>query len=150
MALGPAAALTVALAGAEAGLPPSAGPALECLALAVYHEARSEGPAGRRAVAHVVLNRTRDPRFPADVCGVVTQSGGGGCQFSWSCDGRSDAPTNAGAFRAAARTAARTMAGTAADPTGGALYFVSTRIARPGWTRRLAQTTVIGGHRFFR
>ncbi|SDZ94772.1 cell wall hydrolase [Rubrimonas cliftonensis] len=149
IALAKAAAMAVAMAGQQAGLPDSAAEALGCLALNVYHEARSEGAIGRRAVAHVTLNRMRDPRFPDDVCGVVTQSAGGSCQFSWWCDGRSDAPRNMQAFELSARAAARVMAGQIADPTDGALYFLPKRMGRPGWTRDLRQTAVIGEHRFF-
>ncbi len=149
IALAPAAALAVALAAQQAGLPDSANEALGCLALNVYHEARSEEATGRRAVAHVTLNRMRDPRFPDDVCGVVTQTGGGSCQFSWWCDGRVDEPSNMQAFALSARAAARVMAGQTEDPTHGALYFLPKRMGRPGWTRNLKQTAVIGDHRFF-
>ena len=38
-------------------------------------------------MAHVVVNRSNDPKFPDSVCGVVAD----GCQFSYRCDGRPDA-----------------------------------------------------------
>src|SRR4051794_37136130 len=38
---------------------------LDCLAQAIYYEARSEGEDGQRAVAQVVLNRVRHPAYPA-------------------------------------------------------------------------------------
>jgi hypothetical protein len=38
--------------------------ALDCLTAAVYYEAAGEGDQGQRAVAQVVLNRVRHPRFP--------------------------------------------------------------------------------------
>jgi len=63
---------------------------LDCLAQAVYYEARSEGENGERAVAQVVLNRVRHPAWPNSVCGVVYQGpmrAGGGCQFTFTCDG---------------------------------------------------------------
>jgi N-acetylmuramoyl-L-alanine amidase len=79
---------------------------LECLALNVYHEARSESLAGQFAVADVVLNRVGDKRYPSTICGVVKQAvlsdwgvqrglfipKKNMCQFSWYCDGHSDAP----------------------------------------------------------
>ena len=37
---------------------------LACLAEAVYFEARGTGTAGETAVAHVVVNRSNDPKFP--------------------------------------------------------------------------------------
>ena len=63
---------------------------LQCLAEAVYYEARSESEEGQRAVAQVVLNRVRHPAWPGSVCGVVYQGplrAGGGCQFTFTCDG---------------------------------------------------------------
>ena len=60
----------------------------QCLTKALYFEARGESLKGQFAVAEVILNRTDSPRFPGSVCGVVNQSGGGGCQFSFVCDGR--------------------------------------------------------------
>ena len=47
--------------------------ALVCLATAVYFEARGEPFVGQSAVAHVVLNRVEDTRFPNDICSVVKQ-----------------------------------------------------------------------------
>lgn len=50
-----------------------------CLALAVYYEARGESLRGQRAVASVVMNRVRSPRFPDTACEVIFQRG----QFSF-------------------------------------------------------------------
>ena len=47
--------------------------AVMCLALNLYHEARSEPLKGQLAVAHVVMNRVNDPQFPQTVCGVIKQ-----------------------------------------------------------------------------
>ena len=46
-------------------------PSVKCLALNMYHEARSQGTAGVFAVSAVVLNRVNDSRFPDSVCEVV-------------------------------------------------------------------------------
>ena len=43
----------------------------ECLATAVYFEAKSESLDGQLAVAQTILNRTRSGRFPESICGVV-------------------------------------------------------------------------------
>jgi spore germination cell wall hydrolase CwlJ-like protein len=45
----------------------------DCLASAVYFEARGESLEGQLAVAEVVLNRTRSGRYPTSICGVVEQ-----------------------------------------------------------------------------
>ena len=82
-----------------------------CLALALYWEAKTEGPEGMRAVASVVLNRVAHPEFPDTVCAVVTQGGEQPpCQFSWWCDGRSDQPTDARAWRLARQIAQAALA----------------------------------------
>src|SRR5262245_25877165 len=46
---------------------------LECLAGAIYFEAKSESLAGQLAVGHVIANRASSGRFPASYCGVVYQ-----------------------------------------------------------------------------
>ena len=46
-------------------------PALMCVAMAVYFEARGEPTEGQIAVAHVIHNRIEDPRYPDNACDVV-------------------------------------------------------------------------------
>jgi spore germination cell wall hydrolase CwlJ-like protein len=76
-------------------------PALMCVAMAVYFEARGEPTAGQIAVAQVIRNRIEDPRYPDNACDVVKQGyywNGvpirNKCQFSFYCDGKSDDPKN--------------------------------------------------------
>jgi spore germination cell wall hydrolase CwlJ-like protein len=83
-----------------------------CMALNIYHEARSENMAGKFAVADVVLNRVNDRRYPDTVCGVIYQAElsewwlergrevpvKGRCQFSWYCDGIKDDPMETDAW----------------------------------------------------
>ncbi len=135
---------------------PAPAPALDeaslrCLALTVYFEGRSEGRGFRRAVAHVVLNRVADPRFPKTVCGVVKEGGTtrNACQFSWWCDGKPDRPYNKQAWDEAQAIAAQVARPDDPDPTGGALYFHDGTV-QPAWTHRLKQTAQIGADRFYR
>lgn len=58
---------------------------IECLAKTVYYEARGESDEGKRWVARSVMNRTKHPKFPKDVCSVVAEKHNGVCQFSWYC-----------------------------------------------------------------
>jgi len=125
-----------------------------CLALNDYWEARGESTRGRVAVAQVVLNRARDPRFPNSICGVVTQNPSGktgSCQFSWYCDGRSDHPTNAAAWRQSVLLAKSllTRNNAISDLTHGALWYHN-RDVDPGWAGRLAFATRVGDHYFYR
>src|SRR4051812_25229117 len=57
----------------------TADPQHECLAGAVYFEAKGEPLQGQLSVAEVILNRARSGRFPGSICGVVMQRG----QFSF-------------------------------------------------------------------
>jgi spore germination cell wall hydrolase CwlJ-like protein len=120
------------------------GAELACLAEAVYFEARGTGTAGETAVAHVVVNRSNDPKFPDSVCEVVAD----GCQFSYRCDGRPDALADPKARARAYRVAEAVLAG-GADPTGGALFFHADEAA-PGWFARRERVATIGGNVFYR
>ncbi len=114
---------------------------LECLARAVYYEARGEPLHGQAAVAHVILNRTRSGRFPASVCGVVDQPG----QFTFRA-GRPERRHPAQWARAQ-KLAAQALAGELPNPVGSALFFHADHVS-PGWRRpRVAE---IGNHIFYR
>ena len=125
---------------------------IDCLAQAVYYEARSEGEDGERAVAQVVLNRVRHPAWPNSVCGVVYQGpmrAGGGCQFTFTCDGSLRyAPAGAG-WDEARRIAAEALGGRTFAPVGLATHY-HTNAVFPAWAPRLVKTNVIGAHIFYR
>ncbi|MBA3910923.1 MAG: cell wall hydrolase [Rhodobacter sp.] len=150
--------------GAVAGAPPAgrlteawlmAQPAPEgdaewqCLTEALYFEARGESLEGQIGVAEVVLNRVDSPLYPRTVCAVVGQRGGGGCQFSYVCDGRADRMREKGAADLAGRIARAMLDGAPRLLTDGATYFHA-RNVRPGWSKRFALTASIGAHLFYR
>jgi len=122
-----------------------------CLAQAVYFEARSEPVDGQIAVAQVVLNRVANPRYPDTVCGVVFQGERrrDRCQFSFACDGRSDAPHNARAWQQAQRVARLVRDRLIADLAGQATHYHAVYV-RPAWANRLQQTARLGRHVFYR
>jgi spore germination cell wall hydrolase CwlJ-like protein len=125
---------------------------LECLALNIYWEARSEPVIGQLAVAAVTLNRVADPAYPDSVCEVVYQGGEGGkkgCQFSWWCDGKPDRPRNAAAWAKAAEVALAAASMQLPDPTGGALWYHADYVD-PRWARSKLVVARIGRHLFFR
>ncbi len=117
---------------------------LECLAGAVYFEAKSEALAGQLAVAEVVRNRASSGRFPSSYCGVVFQRS----QFSFVRGGALPAIPRASAqWRravAVARIAHEKLADTVAPR---ALFFHAARVS-PGW--KLTRLATIGGHVFYR
>ena len=119
-----------------------------CLVQTIYHEARGEGEEGMAAVGWVVLNRRASVAYPDTVCGVVRQADDlGRCQFSWFCDGRSDALAQDDARREAEAVADALLAG-ADDPTNGATSFHAARV-RPAWADELTETARIGAHVFY-
>jgi hypothetical protein len=83
----------------------------QCLAQAVYYEARGETPSGQAAVAQVVLNRVRHPAFPKTICGVVFQHVGDDCQFSFACNGAMRQPLDQASWRRAMAVANRALSG---------------------------------------
>lgn len=124
---------------------------IQCLALNIYFEARSEPEAGKYAVGHVVLNRVADPRYPDSICEVVQEGGQETlhrCQFSWWCDGESDLPTEAAAWQQSKMIANYVYWGFSKDPTFGALWYHADYV-RPSWRRALLRGPEIGRHIFY-
>ena len=124
---------------------------LNCLALNIYFEARNEPSEGQAAVAHVVLNRVSDPRFPDTVCRVVRQGGERvryRCQFSWWCDGLSDRPRNRKVWEAAKAMAGDVYWGRSEDPTNGAMWYHADYVM-PYWGWVFERGPKIGRHIFY-
>lgn len=133
-----------------AGQPQATGDAqFDCLAKAIYFEARGEPLKGQAAVAEVVLNRVERPDFPETICGVVQQSNAGGCQFSFVCDGIKDRIREPEAWARSTKIARAMLDGADRSLTDGATYF-HTVSSRPNWSRRFEQTARIGQHMFYR
>ena len=154
----PGAAVKLAAAGTRSldlasidALPLAQGGAQwQCLAEAVYFESRGEPLAGQIAVAEVVLNRVDDRRYPNTICGVTRQgSGGRGCQFSYACDGRSDAMVSRVSRERSEKIATLMIAGRARTVTDGATHFHAAYV-RPDWAGRMTRTAKIGHHSFYR
>ncbi|PZR37410.1 cell wall hydrolase [Caulobacter segnis] len=124
---------------------------LECLADAIYYEARGETPSGQAAVAQVVMNRVRHPAFPKSICGVVFQGAYNrtGCQFSFACDGSMRHARDTGAWNRARKIAARALSGAITNQVGSATHFHTTNVS-PGWGPRLLRVAQVGMHIFYR
>lgn len=124
---------------------------VNCLALNIYFEARNEPDEGQIAVAHVVLNRVSDPRFPETACKVIRQGGARKrhrCQFSWWCDGLSDRPRNSRKWVSTKAMAEAVYWGRSADPTDGALWYHADYVS-PSWGRVFKRNGQIGRHIFY-
>jgi hypothetical protein len=120
---------------------------IDCLAENIYYEAGYEPREGKEAVALVTLNRTQDPRFPKDICGVVKQKTTSVCQFSWFCQNTSI--KNKDVYEDAKEVAVYVYANyeNLKDITKGALYYHADYV-NPRW--KLEKTTVIGRHIFYK
>lgn len=118
----------------------------DCLASAVYFEARGEPLEGQLAVADVVLNRAASGRYPATVCGVVTQP----WQFSFvNRTGRiPNADRSSEAWRKAVAIARIAQAGTIRAVARNVLWYHADYVS-PSWGRRLARQDKIGLHIFY-
>jgi N-acetylmuramoyl-L-alanine amidase len=126
-------------------------PELVCLALAVYHEARSEPFIGQVAVAEVVLNRAASSSYPNDICGVVTQGGTvrHRCQFSYYCDGKPETPHDRRSWRRSVAVAKLARNGVISAEVSDATHYHAT-YAQPYWRTHFRQVAMIGRHIFYR
>ncbi|WP_265569563.1 cell wall hydrolase [Sphingomicrobium nitratireducens] len=116
---------------------------MECLAKAVYFEARGESLAGQLAVGEVIANRAESRRFPATYCGVVTQRS----QFSFVKGGRIPEPNRGSSAWRKAVAIARIVDGAHHESqVAGALFFHARRVS-PGW--RLNRVGTVGNHVFY-
>ena len=121
----------------------------ECLARALYFEARGESVKGQFAVGEVVLNRVDSGLYPRSICGVVNQGSRYACQFSFICDGHADRIHEPAIYQQVGKIAALLIAGAPRTLTDGATHF-RTGAVMPSWARRFTQTAKIGAHYFHR
>ena len=117
----------------------------DCLANAVYFEARGEPIEGQLAVAEVVLNRTRSGRYPPTICEVVIQP----WQFSFVRNGIiPSADRGSESWRKAVAVARIAEAGAQRLLPRDVLWYHADYVS-PSWGRRLARNTKIGLHIFY-
>jgi spore germination cell wall hydrolase CwlJ-like protein len=122
-----------------------------CLARAVYFEARSESDMGQLAVAKVILNRVKAPNFPKSICGVVYQGSGtrNSCQFSFACDGQPDDVKQPGAWSHAKTIAQRAISGDPAVSMMGSATNYHADYVKPRWAKTMRRLAKIGHHIFY-
>ncbi len=126
---------------------------VDVVARTLWGEARGEGKDGMQAVANVIMNRVARGGWygltPAEVCQKPKQ---------FSCWNSSDpnykkmlsVTTSDPQFRQAWQIAEQAVAGKLPDITGGATEY-HTKSIKPAWNwQKLAQTTTIGDHIFYR
>jgi len=124
---------------------------VQCLAEAVYYEARSETLSGQRAVAEVVLNRVKSKHFPNNICGVVYEGSARktGCQFSFTCDGSMDIKPRGKAWDRSFDVAEYVMSGGHTPMTSYATHYHTTQVS-PKWSGTMRMSRRVGSHVFYR
>lgn len=115
-----------------------------CLAGAIYFEAKGESLEGQLAVGRVIVARAESGRFPSSYCGVVYQPS----QFSF-VRGRSMPSINKASrqWRNAMAVARIAESGSWRSPVEGALFFHAKHVS-PNW--RLKRMARIDNHIFYR
>jgi N-acetylmuramoyl-L-alanine amidase len=117
---------------------------LNCLAGAIYFEAKSESLSGQLAVGRVIVARSKSGRFPNSYCGVVFQPS----QFSFVRGGGMPGIARGSLqWRNAVAIAQIAHAGSWRSPVEGALYFHAAYVS-PSW--HLARVGRIENHVFYR
>ena len=132
---------------------------LQCLAEAIYFEARGEPEEGQVAVAQVILNRVRSKLYPNGVCEVVYQNAElrNRCQFSFACDKEARAVSNImdrvrspQAWAKALEIASQVGTGERWLPWVGSATHYHADYVKPRWRRDMVKLAEVGRHSFYR
>jgi spore germination cell wall hydrolase CwlJ-like protein len=120
------------------------------LALAVYREARGEPLQGKLAVAHVILNRVRDSRWPDTVRDVILQP------YQFSAFNKNDSQCTVfpkaqydKAWEESFSAAQDVLAG-GVDLTHGCNHYFADTIDPPHWAAPEKHVITIGRHLFYK
>lgn len=117
----------------------------DCLANAVYYEAGNQSELGMKAVAHVIVNRTKSNLFPNTACAVVKQRYNHHCQFSYVCFGKLRKPDPT--IYTKSKSAAEEVLKGEKDFTKNSLYYHASYV-NPQW-HRYHYAMTIGQHMFY-
>ncbi|HEU4704941.1 MAG TPA: cell wall hydrolase [Sphingomicrobium sp.] len=120
----------------------------QCIAVAVYHEARGESLDGQLAVAKVIMNRALSGKYPGSWCGVVKQP----WQFSFVNPRTGQLPSvdeGSAAWRKALGVTRLAINNAVPTLTPDVLWYHADYVA-PSWGRRLSFVQKIGTHIFYR
>lgn len=118
----------------------------DCLASAVYFEARGEQIEGQLAVAEVVLNRVASKKYPDTICEVVEQP----WQFSFvnATGSIPEANRDSKAWKNAVAISTIALDKLAQEVSEDVLWYHADYVA-PSWGKRLARQKKVGLHIFY-
>ena len=93
----------------------------------------------------------RSPLFPQTICGVVYQGQmQKGCQFSFTCDGKTDTPRNDAQWAQAQDIAKKITAGELWLPEVGYSTYYHANYVSPHWAGSMSMIDKIGRHIFYK
>ncbi len=123
----------------------------QCLAEALYFEARGETVRGMFAVGEVIMNRVDSDAYPDTLCKVINQGTGRryACQFTYTCDGKPETIAEPRSWERVGKVARILIDGAPRALTGGATHY-HTKAVNPSWAQRYPRTAEIGYHYFYR
>lgn len=128
---------------------------MDCLAQAVYFEARDQTIEGQVMVSFVVLNRMKSKRFPDSVCKVVKQGyrpGKRNCHFSWFCDSLPEIINDKKSWNVAYQIAVWTVDKYDTQEqfyTESSDHYHTNYIKSPWWTKKMIRVKQVGNHIFY-
>jgi hypothetical protein len=117
-----------------------------CIAVAVYHEARGESLEGQLAVARVIMNRAASGKYPPTWCDTVKQP----WQFSFVRNYEFPyTDQNSDSWRKAVAITRLAISNAVPTLSNDVLWYHADYVA-PSWGRRLTRVNKIGTHIFYR
>jgi spore germination cell wall hydrolase CwlJ-like protein len=126
---------------------------ITCLAMNIYFESGNKSYEEKLAIATVTINRLNSPNYPKTICGVVWQKKPNAkkCQFTWTCDGKSDRITHSGKYIESLRIAKDVLINQKKSRyiDDGVLHYHANYI-RPYWSYHMKRVASIGAHLFYR
>ncbi|WP_334184974.1 cell wall hydrolase [Novosphingobium sp.] len=117
-------------------------PELICMAKVVRHEAANQPRSGQLAVAQLIMNRVRSPKFPKSVCGVVNQPG----QFFST--GSYNPARGTEMWKTAVDVSVEAMRGEGRSPIGEAIYYNGSG-SPSAFHKSRKFAAVVGDHTFY-
>lgn len=116
----------------------------QCMAMALYREARGETDRNMAGVGYVIIHRTRSEHFPGGICGVVTQAG----QFPWAHKAAfRKAKVNTAQWQRAQLMAILVMTESTPNPVKDSIYFNGLKEPKP--SKHATLVVKLGGHAFY-
>ncbi len=112
-----------------------------CLSMIMFGEARGEPQLGQVAVAYTAVNRKADPKYPNDICKIMTQNS----QYEFIS--KIGIPQEQ-EVKYLMPIAQAILQGRIDDPTRGAKWF-HTKKVKPYWIKNKEVKLALGNHIFY-